>query len=306
MRRWRPCVALLCLAGAAGLDAATHSAFVAADKDLSGLLNEDEFESALLAHARGPTVVREGLMSVPLPALRMPRAAAFNAAAPESGFYKAFFNSLGMIWATEIGDKTFFIAAVLAMRHPRYLIFAGAIAALAVMTVLSVLVGYALPSLLPRKYTHYASAALFLYFGLRLLRDATKMEAGKTSEELEEVEEELGHATHKKDIEGNGGEDDQGKAKGPNTWRIFSQAFMLTFLAEWGDRSQIATIALAAAKDPVGVTLGGVTGHAMCTGLAVVGGRMLASRISERTVAYFGGAIFLVFALYSFFVEDIA
>jgi putative Ca2+/H+ antiporter (TMEM165/GDT1 family) len=35
-------------------------------------------------------------------------------------------------------------------------------------------------------------------------------------------------------------------------WAVMTEAFTLTFLAEWGDRSQIATIALAAAKDPYG------------------------------------------------------
>lgn len=45
----------------------------------------------------------------------------------------------------------------------------------------------------------------------------------------------------------------------------------MTFLAEWGDRSQISTIALAAAHDPYGVTLGGIIGHAFCTGGAVLG-----------------------------------
>ena len=42
-----------------------------------------------------------------------------------------------MIWVTELGDKTFFIAAILAMRFDRLIIFTGALGALAVMTVLS-------------------------------------------------------------------------------------------------------------------------------------------------------------------------
>ena len=51
----------------------------------------------------------------------------------------------------QIGDKTFFIAAVLAMRHSRAVIFTGAVGALALMTVLSAIMGFALPSLMPRK-----------------------------------------------------------------------------------------------------------------------------------------------------------
>lgn len=50
-------------------------------------------------------------------------------------FSSAFTNALGMIFATEIGDKTFFIAAVMAMSQPRLAVFLGAIWALIVMTV---------------------------------------------------------------------------------------------------------------------------------------------------------------------------
>ena len=82
------------------------------------------------------------------------------------------------------------------------------------------------------------------------------------------------------------------------------QSFTLTFLAEWGDRSQIATIALSAAKNPFGVTLGGCIGHTLCTGLAVLGGRMLAARISEKTVSFTGGLIFLGFGVHSVFFES--
>lgn len=211
-------------------------------------------------------------------------------------------------------------------------------AAMAVMTVLSVGIGVVLPSLLPRLYTHYAAALLFVYFGVALLREAPSLNAG-VSDELEEVEEELAtpapdSASREEreplvaDAEAGKGLDDgassltsrtagrgDGGATAPRAAsptpaarapkgfvEVVTSVFTITFLAEWGDRSQIATIALAAAKDAVGVCIGGIVGHAVCTAVAVIGGRLLAARISERTVAYVGGSLFLVFALHSFLV----
>lgn len=63
---------------------------------------------------------------------------------------------------------------------------------------------------------------------------------------------------------------------------VFAQAFILTFLGEWGDRSQIATIALAAAHNIWLVSFGTIVGHSLCTGLAVLGGSWLAARISVK------------------------
>lgn len=57
-------------------------------------------------------------------------------------------------------------------------------------------------------------------------------------------------------------------------------------------------------KDPVGVAIGGCIGHSVCTGMAVIGGRMLASRISEKSVAFYGGLVFLVFGMHSVFLEE--
>lgn len=65
--------------------------------------------------------------------------------------------------------------------------------------------------------------------------------------------------------------------------RVLLQAFTMTFLAEWGDRSQLTTIILAARDNVYGVIVGGILGHSVCTGLAVIGGRMIAQRISVRT-----------------------
>lgn len=63
---------------------------------------------------------------------------------------------------------------------------------------------------------------------------------------------------------------------------------------------QIATIGLAAATDVVGVTLGGLLGHGICTGAAVLGGRQLSKYVSERAIGVLGGLLFLLFALHAF------
>eukprot|EP00536_Pseudo-nitzschia_multiseries_P015168 jgi/Psemu1/327808/estExt_fgenesh1_pg.C_8330003 len=223
--------------------------------------------------------------------------------ANNGGFMKGFTSGVAMILATEIGDKTFFIAAVLSMRQKRSAVFLGAVLSLYVMTVLSSVMGLVLPKLVPVKYTHILGGMLFLYFGFKLLFDAKGMDSSQVSEELEEVEEELLHP--KKDERD---EESQQAVTSSSIRKGFSevavQSFTLTFLAEWGDRSQIATIALSAAKNPYGVTLGGCIGHTMCTGMAVLGGRMLAARISEKTVSVFGGVIFLVFGIHSVFFES--
>jgi len=225
------------------------------------------------------------------------------------GFVHAFVSSLSVILVSELGDKTFFIAAIMAMRHPRLTVFAGAISALIFMTILSALFGYA-TTIIPRIYTYYVSTALFALFGFKMLYDGIKMSPEEGAEELEEVQASL---RRQDDLESQplAGEALAG-SKLPFTARrllfsmfsrVFLQALSMTFLAEWGDRSQLATVVLAATEDVFGVVVGGVLGHSMCTGLAVLGGRMIAQKISVRTVTIVGGVVFLLFAITSLFMS---
>eukprot|EP00118_Oscarella_pearsei_P027310 m.311007 g.311007 ORF g.311007 m.311007 type:complete len:308 (+) comp57912_c0_seq1:62-985(+) len=230
------------------------------------------------------------------------------------GFAHAFVASISVIIVSELGDKTFFIAAIMAMRHSRLVIFAAAISALFVMTVLSVFLGFA-TTVIPRIYTYYASTILFAVFGVKMLREGWNMSADEGQEELEQVQAEL----KKKDEElqdfssspsSMNGDVETGVIK-PRVFRrkssvwcnflspIFVQAFTLTFLAEWGDRSQLTTIILAARENPIGVAFGGTLGHAICTSIAVIGGRLIAQRISVKTVTLIGGAVFIAFAVTS-------
>ncbi|KAF6772271.1 hypothetical protein AHF37_08223 [Paragonimus kellicotti] len=197
-------------------------------------------------------------------------------------FLRGLSASLYVIIISELGDKTFFIAAIMAMQHPRCLVYAGAMGALATMTILSgisclqlipihtrtAILGYA-TTIIPRSFTFYCSGVLFLVFGLKMLYDgrfdglpnhssillAYTMSPTDAQEEYEEVKSQLAQSSL--DVE-------TGKVDPPSSRfylrgrlrdaikRILSpvlaEAFVLTFLAEWGDRSQLTTIVLAATK----------------------------------------------------------
>jgi putative Ca2+/H+ antiporter (TMEM165/GDT1 family) len=191
------------------------------------------------------------------------------------GSLEALVQSFSMIIFSEIGDKTFLIAAILAMRHPRIVVFAGAFGSLVVMSILSAAMGHLLPTLIPQRWTQVAAAVLFLVFGTKMMMEARQMKggSGKIQEEMKEAEEEIeeddaGHEGRQEEIAleelETGGRNSPVASHGPGTTRstladgtrnfcslflgpVFVQAFVLTFLGEWGDRSQIATIALGAA-----------------------------------------------------------
>lgn len=227
--------------------------------------------------------------------------------------------SLLMIIVSEIGDKTFLIAAIMAMKHSRLVVFTAAFLSLVVMSILSALLGHVVPNLIPKAYTDILAALLFLFFGVRMLYEAYHMDADGGQEEMTEVEEELKEAedrerVHKLEaLEVGGMEPEESERRMSKAEKakeglmnlmqlmfspVFVQTFVLTFLGEWGDRSQISTIALAAANNVYWVTAGVIVGHSMCTGLAVIGGRMLAAKISVRTVTFAGAILFLVFGVY--------
>ncbi|VDM39555.1 unnamed protein product [Toxocara canis] len=225
-------------------------------------------------------------------------------------FYHAILASFSVIIVSELGDKTWFIAAIMAMRHSRLTVFFGAMAALALMTALSAGLGWA-TQVIPRALTFYISTALFALFGLKMLHEGYHMSPNDGQEEYEEAQAEV----HKKQLlrdterisDMESGATPQNK---DSTYAIvrfvsalFLEAFTLTFLAEWGDRSQLTTIILAARENVYGVVLGGVAGHALCTGIAVIGGKLVATQISVRTVTLIGGVVFIMFALSAFFIR---
>ena len=94
-----------------------------------------------------------------------------NSPLGRSGCLAAF----ALIFLSEIGDKTFFIAALLAMRVGKWLSFTGSVAALSLMTVISVAMGVVFKNV-PDQFSssipigQYLGIALLVYFGLKTIK----------------------------------------------------------------------------------------------------------------------------------------
>lgn len=202
----------------------------------------------------------------------------------QTGFYQAF----TLVFLSEIGDKTFFIAGLLAMKTSKFISYIGSMGALAAMTVLSVIIGqvfHAVPSGVSNAIPldDLAAVAAFTFFGLKTLKDAIDMDPEDSimDEELKDAEEAVE-------------ESDTTKIVG--SWGQVLSIFGLVFAAEFGDRSFLSTIALSAAQNPVSVAGGAIAAHGVATGIAVAGGSYVAKYISERVIGIIGGTLFLVFA----------
>ena len=198
------------------------------------------------------------------------------------GFAQAFL----LILLSELGDKTFFISLLLALKEKKSSVFLGTFGALAVMTALSVCIGQFFhvaggslglsESAIP--FDDILAVLLLLYFGINTIKGAEDAD-DVAEEEKEEAKVEIG------------------KMQFSGDQALILSTFALVFAAEWGDKSFFATIALAAAQDPTQVFLGGTAGHCVATGLAVLTGDLIGEYLSEKVVAYAGGALFISFAV---------
>eukprot|EP00887_Chlorella_sp_A99_P003755 scaffold7.g3755.t1 len=178
------------------------------------------------------------------------------------------------------------------MRLGKWVSWWGSLLALAAMTGVSVGIGAMVkrvPAALESSEAlgQWAAAALLAWFGLATLRDAWGQRGDAAAgEELEEAAASVSEAEE-------GGKIGRGRQA---PLKALVEVASLIFVAEWGDRSMLATIALGAAQSPLGVAGGAILAHCVATLLAVLGGAALSEHISEKMVGYIGGALFLAFA----------
>ncbi|XP_053200879.1 transmembrane protein 165-like isoform X2 [Panonychus citri] len=221
-------------------------------------------------------------------------------------FFQGFSQTLLLVSLSEIGDKTFILTALMAMRHSKIYVLIGSLLAEYLMITLSMLVGMA-TSFIPVSIIHYISIIIFTLVGITMIYE------GITSKDNLNVKNNDNRNDDKiKDQDDKGGQDLIGTRTGneiimnphdkiqtteSNNLRfwfkdlnerhksfIAIEMFTMVFIAEWADKSQLSIIILTTRENKFAVAVGAIAAQTLSMVVAVIGGSVMSQYILPKTV----------------------
>ncbi len=175
-------------------------------------------------------------------------------------------SSFLLVFAAEIGDKSQLVCMALAARYRAVPVMAGASLAFLLLNSLAVVFGVAIASVLPEIVISAFVALLFAVFGVLALR----------------VEDE-----------------DEEQITARTSGSLLLGTFLLITLAEFGDKTQLAVVALSSSSLPIAVWLGSTVALITTSALGVWAGRTILQRIPISLLHRISGVIFIVLALFA-------
>lgn len=168
----------------------------------------------------------------------------------------------------EMGDKTQLLAIAFATKYPWKTVMLAVTAATVVNHLLAVVVGEWLTNYIPMDWIHIAASISFIIFGLWTIR-------------------------------GDKITDDDHRARYKSAFWTVAVAF---FLAEMGDKTQLATITLAAQFHTIlPVWCGTLIGMIIADGFGIIVGTVLGKRIPEKTVKWVAAIVFILCGLWGLY-----
>jgi putative Ca2+/H+ antiporter (TMEM165/GDT1 family) len=176
----------------------------------------------------------------------------------------AFGASLLLIFLAEMGDKTQFMAMSLATKNKAYSVLLAIFLATLGNFAIVIVVGELLTTVLPLDIISLAASISFIGFGLWMLRE-------EKSEE---------------------------KTKKASRFGVVGTVAIAFFIAEFGDKTQLATMSLAVQyESPISVLLGATLAMVVADGIGIVVGVILGKHIPQRAIKWFSAVIFVIFGI---------
>ena len=180
---------------------------------------------------------------------------------------KLFISTFILIFVAELPDKTALATVMMATRGSPLPIFIGVAAAFVVQTVVAVIFGSFIGKL-PTAWVHLGAGIIFLIFAAFAWKKAHD-------------EDEIGDETAKAGI------------REPAFFTKVWSSFMVIFIAEWGDLTQLASASLVARyQDPVTIFFASIAALWSVTAIAIFIGRRLKGLIHPALLQRIAAAAF--------------
>lgn len=192
--------------------------------------------------------------------------------------------TFALIFPAELPDKTFVATLVLATRFKHLWVWLGVISAFAVQVLIAVAAG-GLLALAPQRLVLAITFTLFAVGAYVMIKGGLSSRAAEMEEEADEEAEVSSKAA----------------AQNPTSaLRVFITSFVILFTAEWGDLSQLLTAGLAARTgEPVSVFIGSWSALAVVSGIAVLVGTWLRTRVPIWRIRLVSGGILTILAIWT-------
>jgi putative Ca2+/H+ antiporter (TMEM165/GDT1 family) len=176
----------------------------------------------------------------------------------------AFAASFVLIVLAEMGDKTQFLAMSFATRYNAFKVLFAVFLATMASFAITVAIGQLLTATVPLDVISLAASLSFIGFGLWTLRD----------------------------------EKPKSEDKKISRFGVVGTVFLAFFIAEFGDKTQLATISLAAQyQNAVSVFAGATLGMLLADGIGIIAGVVLGKHIPQKAIKWVSSTIFLIFGL---------
>jgi putative Ca2+/H+ antiporter (TMEM165/GDT1 family) len=193
---------------------------------------------------------------------------------------QSLFAALGLVFVAELGDKTQMVALTFGARHKLTPVLIGVALAYMATNLLSVLIGGLLGATLPTRAIGIVGGLLFLGFAVWTLRSgASDAPPGEPTAAA-----------------GDGATAAAATTGSAHRSVIMSTALAM-FVAEFGDKTMLATATLAAKDNPVFTWIGATIGIICAGALGAIVGKLFGARLPERALRLGSAVLFFVFGI---------
>lgn len=175
-----------------------------------------------------------------------------------------------LIFLAEFGDKSQLVCMTLAAKHRPWPVLLGAVTAFAILNLLAVIFGTVIAAWIPAFWLALIVAVLFAFFGIQSLL-----------------------------FDDNDDEDSEQERRSSHS--VFTTALVMIFVAEFGDKTQLAVAGLASTYHGLPVWLGSTMALLATTALGVIAGQRLLKHLRLALIHKISGLLFLLLAAMAFY-----